>query len=137
MTSVQQGGPQSPAITIGPAPGGYGPSPDGEWLMWTQAMTQTDRLQSDAVSRVYYRVYYRVLLAVESPRPATFPACRATSTQPTPAEAALMNEADFEAWRQDFLRGFAEDLAELRRDPEAWAEYQAEGELTSVSDGIG
>ena len=48
-----------------------------------------------------------------------------------------MNEADFEAWRQDFLRGFAEDLAELRRDPEAWAEYQAEGELTSVPDGIG
>ena len=47
-----------------------------------------------------------------------------------------MNEADFEAWRQDFLRGFAEDLAELRRDPEAWAEYQVEGELTSVFDGI-
>lgn len=58
-------------------------------------------------------------------------------TQPTPAEAARMNEADFEAWRQDFLRGFAEDLAELHRDPEAWAEYQAEGELTSVSDGVG
>ena len=68
---------------------------------------------------------------------APFPASGATSTQPTPAEAARMNEADFEAWRQDFLRGFAEDLAELRRDPEAWAEYQAEGKLTSVSDGIG
>lgn len=137
MTSVQQGGPQSPTIAIGPALGGYGPSPDNEWLMWTQAMTQTDRLQSDAIPRVYYRVYYRVLLDVMSPRPALFPASRATSTQPTPAEAARMNEADFEAWRQNFLRGFAEDLAELSRDPEAWAEYQAEGELTSVSDGIG
>lgn len=73
----------------------------------------------------------------QSPRPTPFPASGATSTQPTPAEAARMNEADFEAWRQDFLRGFAEDLAELRRDPEAWAEYQAEGELTSVPDGIG
>ena len=72
-----------------------------------------------------------------SSRPAPFPASGATLTQPTPAEAARMNEADFEVWRQDFLRGFAEDLAELRRDPEAWAEYQAEGELTSVSDGIG
>lgn len=137
MTSVQQGGAQNPTITIGPALGGYGPSPDGEWLMWTQAMTKTDRLQSDAVSRACYRVCYWVVLTVVSPRPAPFPASGATSTQPTPAEAARMNEADFEAWRQDFLRGFAEDLAELRRDPEAWAEYQAEGKLTSVSDGIG
>lgn len=137
MTTMQQGGPQSPTITIWPAQGDYGPSLHDELLMWTQPMTQTDRLQYDAVSRVYYRVHYRLLLTVVSPRPVLFPASEAISTQPSPAEAARMNEADFEAWRQDFLRGFAEDLAELRRDPEAWAEYQAEGELTSVSDGIG
>jgi hypothetical protein len=39
--------------------------------------------------------------------------------------------------RQRFARQVAGELAELQRNPEAWADYLAEAEETSVADGIG
>lgn len=39
--------------------------------------------------------------------------------------------------RQRFAEQVAAELAELEKDPEAWAVYLAEAEETSVSDGIG
>ncbi|HKE76290.1 MAG TPA: hypothetical protein VKB57_21915 [Acidimicrobiales bacterium] len=36
-----------------------------------------------------------------------------------------------------FAHQVVEELAALRADPEAWADHLAEGESTSVSDGIG
>ena len=47
-----------------------------------------------------------------------------------------MDDAAYELWRQDFLRQLDEQLSVLRRDPNAWADYQSEAELTYVSDGI-
>lgn len=38
--------------------------------------------------------------------------------------------------RQRFAQTVAQELADLRRDPEAWNAYLAEAEATSVSDGI-
>lgn len=48
-----------------------------------------------------------------------------------------MDDAAHELWRQDFLPRLDEQLSALRRDPDAWANYQSEAELTYVSDGIG
>ncbi len=39
--------------------------------------------------------------------------------------------------RQRFARRVVDEYAELQRHPEAWADYLAEAEQTSVSDGIG
>ena len=47
-----------------------------------------------------------------------------------------VDKAARESQRRDFLRVFNEQLEDLQRDPEAWADYWAEAELTSVSDGI-
>lgn len=38
--------------------------------------------------------------------------------------------------RQRLAQTVARELADLRRDPEAWEAYLAEGEATSVRDGI-
>ena len=38
--------------------------------------------------------------------------------------------------RARFAHQVVEELAALRADPEAWADYLAEGESTSVSDGV-
>lgn len=51
-------------------------------------------------------------------------------------EPERMDDAAYELWRQDFLRQLDEQLSVLRRDPNAWADYQSEAELTYVSDGI-
>ena len=47
-----------------------------------------------------------------------------------------MDDTAYELWRQDFLQQLDEKMSALRRDPEAWADYQSEAEMTSVSDGI-
>lgn len=47
-----------------------------------------------------------------------------------------VDKAARESQRRDFLRVFNEQLEDLKRDPEAWADYWAEAELTSVADGI-
>jgi hypothetical protein len=39
--------------------------------------------------------------------------------------------------RQRFAHQVAEELAELRKDPQAWDDYLADAEETSVSDGVG
>ena len=39
--------------------------------------------------------------------------------------------------RQQFAHLVAKELDDLRSDPGAWADYLAESEATSVSDGIG
>lgn len=39
--------------------------------------------------------------------------------------------------RQRFAHRVAEELAELRRDREAWASYLADAEAPSVADGVG
>ena len=39
--------------------------------------------------------------------------------------------------RQRFARRVADEIAELRSDPEAWASYLADAETTSVTDGVG
>lgn len=39
--------------------------------------------------------------------------------------------------RQRFARRVADEYAELQRHPEAWTDYLADAEQTSVSDGIG
>lgn len=39
--------------------------------------------------------------------------------------------------RQRFARQVAREFAELRKSPSAWADYLAEAESTSVTDGIG
>lgn len=38
--------------------------------------------------------------------------------------------------RLQFARRVADELAELRKDPDAWAAYLAEGEATEVRDGL-
>jgi predicted DNA-binding protein len=38
--------------------------------------------------------------------------------------------------RQRFAHQVAEELAQLQRDPAAWAAYLAEGEVASVVDGL-
>ena len=38
--------------------------------------------------------------------------------------------------RQRFAQTVAAEIAELRRDPDAWEDYLAEAETTSVTDGI-
>ena len=38
--------------------------------------------------------------------------------------------------RQRFAQTVAAEIAELRRDPDAWEDYLAEAEITSVTDGI-
>jgi len=39
--------------------------------------------------------------------------------------------------RQRFAHRVADELADIRRDPAAWQAYLAEGNSTSVTDGIG
>ena len=39
--------------------------------------------------------------------------------------------------RQRFARRVTAEIAELRRDPEAWTSYLADAECTSVTDGLG
>ncbi len=39
--------------------------------------------------------------------------------------------------RQRFARRVTAEIAELRRDPEAWTSYLADAESTSVTDGLG
>ncbi len=39
--------------------------------------------------------------------------------------------------RQRFAHQVAEELAELRKDPQAWDDYLADAGETSVSDGVG
>ncbi len=39
--------------------------------------------------------------------------------------------------RQRFARQVAEELEELRDNPEAWSTYMAEADATSVTDGLG
>jgi predicted transcriptional regulator len=39
--------------------------------------------------------------------------------------------------RQRFAARAAAELSELREDPEAWSNYLAEGDETSVTDGLG
>lgn len=51
-------------------------------------------------------------------------------------ESGRMDDTAYELWRQDFLQQLDEKMSALRRDPEAWADYQSEAEMTSVSDGI-
>lgn len=51
-------------------------------------------------------------------------------------EPGRMDDTAYELWRQDFLQQLDEKMSTLRRDPEAWADYQSEAEMTSVSDGI-
>ncbi len=38
--------------------------------------------------------------------------------------------------RHEFARQVADELAELRKDPDAWSAYLAEGEATAVRDGL-
>ena len=38
--------------------------------------------------------------------------------------------------RLQFARRVADELAELRKDPDAWATYLADGEATAVRDGL-
>lgn len=38
--------------------------------------------------------------------------------------------------RQRFARQVAAEMADLRRDPEAWRSYLAEADATSVADGV-
>jgi hypothetical protein len=38
--------------------------------------------------------------------------------------------------RERFAHRVAAELADLRADPDAWADYLAEGEATSVADGV-
>ncbi len=38
--------------------------------------------------------------------------------------------------RQRFARQVAEELSRLRNDPEAWPDYLAEADVTSVADGL-
>jgi hypothetical protein len=38
--------------------------------------------------------------------------------------------------RQRFAREVAAEMADLRRDPEAWRSYLAEADATSVADGV-
>ena len=46
------------------------------------------------------------------------------------------DDTDYELWRQDFLQRFDDKMAALRRDEDAWEDYLAEAEVTSVADGI-
>ena len=39
-------------------------------------------------------------------------------------------------WRQDLRQRTDERLIEMQSDPEAWEDYLAEAEMTSVFDGI-
>jgi hypothetical protein len=39
--------------------------------------------------------------------------------------------------RQKFASQVATELSEIREDPEAWSDYLAEGDATTVSDGLG
>ena len=39
--------------------------------------------------------------------------------------------------RERFAHRVTEELAALRSDPEAWADYLADAEATSVTDGVG
>ena len=53
-----------------------------------------------------------------------------------PESATTDRSLDNELWRQDFLQRFNDKMAALRRDEEAWEDYLAEAEMTSVADGI-
>ena len=44
--------------------------------------------------------------------------------------------ATWELQKKRWLEGAARDIARLKEDPEAWADYIAEGESTYVADGI-
>ena len=56
---------------------------------------------------------------------------------PAPGQAGLVDAAARDLRRQAFLREFNEKMDALQSDPEAWADYEAEAELTSVCDGVG
>ena len=49
----------------------------------------------------------------------------------------ILRDATEALRRERFAHQVAEELAALRADPAAWADYLAEGESTSVSDGLG
>ena len=61
-------------------------------------------------------------------------ACHVARPPRMPSGSA--DKAARESQRRDFLRVFNAQLEDLQRDPEAWADYWAEAELTAVSDGI-
>ena len=48
-----------------------------------------------------------------------------------------MREATEALRRQRFAATVAAEIDELRQDPQAWADYLAEAEVTSVADGLG
>lgn len=59
--------------------------------------------------------------------------------EPSPPDGASprpTDDAGYELWRQDFLQRFDDKMAALRRDEDAWEDYLAEAETTSVADGI-
>ena len=76
---------------------------------------------------------------IRHPRPGAKRGARPVQAGPpteSSKEPERMDDAAYELWRQDFLRQLDEQLSVLRRDPNAWADYQSEAELTYVSDGI-
>jgi hypothetical protein len=58
-------------------------------------------------------------------------AARGTSIQEAARDAAEALR------RQEFARAVRDRLAEMRADPDVWAEYLADAETTAVDDGIG
>lgn len=50
---------------------------------------------------------------------------------------ATVRDATEALRRQRFAHRVADELADLRSDPEAWSSYLAEGDVTSVNDGVG
>lgn len=48
----------------------------------------------------------------------------------------VVDEASRDIQRQEFLRVFEAQMDDLRNDPEAWADYWTEAELTLVTDDI-
>lgn len=56
----------------------------------------------------------------------------ASSPEGSGREPENLNDAIYEMCRQDFWRRFNKGLAELQSDPEAWADYVAEGEMVTA-----
>jgi hypothetical protein len=60
-----------------------------------------------------------------------------SSSRPSPGKFLITTRAAAEALRrQRFAQHVTEELHALRADPEAWAEYLADAERSSVSDGV-